>query len=119
MQYDKAVNRYFNCNKRAWGVLKKLVRWEPGFTFAENCKRVGFEVYGPARNFVCRFKLRCKGSNPLKGIYKIRDVKINPARLDKIRNMGYTYEQIGKLEGVSRQRIEQIMARYRRGKGVV
>jgi hypothetical protein len=112
MEYAKAVIRYFNCNPHCERVLRRIVRWNERASFEWNMKYVNLKSPANVRKFITRFGLKYIGMRK----NKTSKPKINPGGLEKLSTLGYTYEQIGRLHRVSKQRIEQIIRKWRNEK---
>ena len=85
--------------------------WDEGLTIYANIKRLGTMTDTYPRAFARNYRLRFIGKKPR--TQKVDMTRINPGGVDKLRNAGYTYRQIALLHGVTRQRIEQIMSRWK------
>lgn len=114
MRYSDAVRLYFERNPQSAGVLKKLMSWNARLSIAQNQSKLGMYDYAAAHRLAYKFGLKFKDENERKTARQ----KIFARGVEKLQDMGYTYEQIGKLHGVSRQRIETMMRRLRQRKGV-
>lgn len=112
MNYKKAVRLYFAKSPQSAGVLKKMIAWDEGKTLSENMRLTGIAPHTQAYRFAKRFGLKYTGGWMRKNEPQAQRIKFY--KVDKLRDMGYTLQEIGRLHGVTRQRIEQISRRQRK-----
>ena len=106
MKYDEASRLYFANNPQSAKTLKNIMRWNPMKTVAQNARQLHVQ-YHTARAIADRFRLRFQD---------VDLTKLKLGEVDKLSKMGYTYEQIGKLYDVSRQRVGQLVHYWRKKK---
>ena len=104
LQEPDAISLYFKKNPQSFGVLQKLMKWDQRLSCRENAARVPFCSFFAAWRFAVKFGLEFKGTGR-------RELKKNNRTrgVEKLRKLGYTYQEIGRLHKVSRQRIAQIL----------
>ena len=100
MTYDQAVKLYMSKQKRARVWVARLMRWNGKLSTRQNMRNLkigAVQIYRMKQIF----GLKCaNGRDPI--------VRINRKRVKAMRSIGLTLQEIGRLYGVSRQRIEQI-----------
>lgn len=109
MNYLSAVTLYFKKNPQNARILRRLMEWDGSVSVGENAKRMGTMTknYPHILNLARKYHL---GYSGLGWRYKDKpDLKKKWERLVKMRKRGCTYQRIGRLLKVSRQRVEQII----------
>lgn len=112
MKYEKAIGCYFKRNKQARKSFDRILYWDSNKTLTQNAER--FQISASlARTFSLIYRLKYYKKNSLQN----NEIKNFAKALDKLRRLGYTYEQIGRLHKMTRQRVFQILRDFKKGKG--
>lgn len=103
MTRAQAIEVYFKRNKRAASTLKKITRWENHKTIEVN-SNILKTTWAYSRSLAHYYKLSYKKPKPKPHNEK----RMRKNTIEKLKKLGYTYRQIGRLHGVSGQRIWEI-----------
>ena len=100
MKEKEAIDLYFSKNPRNKMVVDRIIAWDESKTMRENVKIGGFSNVTNASSFAVRFGL---GYRQVK-----KKCDIKREAIFKLVEKGLTFEEIGKLLGVSKQRVHQM-----------